>query len=226
MMTRNANFVAALLLVASVLVASGAAATGSIFGGLDLPSDGGTIGGSDFGWALGGYYTAPLSPVVDVGGLVAYNRFVSTLSDLPFIGDLFDYEFQPWEVQALGQFRFAGRLPGLPGLRWPRRGQLQPAGGGRRQQPPDGVRLAGRAGWPDREDRVPGRVSLGRSGRLVGDMVWDHGGRGLLARSHDRGAGRVLPACHNVPRKAHEDGTLSRTASRWIDRGDARRLRA
>ena len=142
----------ALLLMACMLMASDAAASGSIFIGLDLPSNGAAIGGSDFGWNFGGYFTTPLSPVIDVGGLVAYNRFISTLSGLPVIGELFEYEFQPWELQALGQFRFMGNdsqaLRGFAGLGLANYNQLDVGGSsGRRTEFAWQAGLAGKVEW-------------------------------------------------------------------------------
>jgi hypothetical protein len=64
----------------------------SAFLGANFPT-GEFNSGTDIGWSLGGYYTYDALPIVEVGGLIAYNDFsVENLDN-----------FTAWEIQALGQ---------------------------------------------------------------------------------------------------------------------------
>jgi len=93
MTTRKACLVVAALSLITVGAASSATAGSSVFGGANFPT-GDFNNGSDVGWVLGGYHTAPVIPMlVDVGGTLAYNKFSLSSDD----------SFNAWELQALGQ---------------------------------------------------------------------------------------------------------------------------
>ena len=84
------------VIVAVSLLFSGAFATveagGSFFAGANFPT-GDFNSGADIGWSLGGYYTYDALPIVEVGGIVAYNDFSTEHVD----------NFTAWEIEALGQ---------------------------------------------------------------------------------------------------------------------------
>ena len=90
--------VALLILAAAPMAHAG----GSIFGGVNFPT-GDFNDGASTGWNLGGYYTGSLLPLVEIGGLVAYNDFSVGAADIPGFDDVFGSSFNAWEIEALGQ---------------------------------------------------------------------------------------------------------------------------
>jgi len=97
-----------LLLVMTFLVALGSASTasagGSIFVGANFPT-GGFGDNAKTGWSAGGYYTIDLLPIVDIGGLVAYNDWSTDLGDVAEDLDPFGGSINAWEFHALGQVK-------------------------------------------------------------------------------------------------------------------------
>jgi hypothetical protein len=97
-----------LLLVMTLLVALGAASSasagGSIFLGANFPT-GGFSDGAKTGWSAGGFYTADLMPIVDIGGLVAFNDWSTDYSGVG--ADPFGGSINAWEFHALGQLKVA-----------------------------------------------------------------------------------------------------------------------
>jgi len=91
--------VAFLILAAAPMAHAG----GSIFGGVNFPT-GEFNDGASTGWNLGGYYTAGLIPLVEIGGLVAYNDFSGAMNFIPDeIDDIFGYSINAWGIEDLGQ---------------------------------------------------------------------------------------------------------------------------
>ena len=94
------------LLVMTLLIALGTASTatagGSIFAGANFPT-GGFGDNAKTGFTAGGYYTGGLLPIVELGGLVAYNDWSIDFGDAPELGDLFGDSINAWEIHALGQ---------------------------------------------------------------------------------------------------------------------------
>ena len=103
----NRKIVLPLVLILALGAASTAMAGGSVFGGVNFPT-GGFGDGAKTGWGLGGYWTADLMPIVDIGALVSYNNFASDLDDLPNLDELTDDSLNTWEFHALGQLSFGG----------------------------------------------------------------------------------------------------------------------
>jgi hypothetical protein len=103
-----------LALVLTLGLASTALAGGSIFAGVDFPT-GGFGDNAKTGWTAGAYYTADLMPIVDIGGLVAYNDFSIDAGGLEGAEDLLGGSINAWEIHALGQLSFL-MLKGYLGL--------------------------------------------------------------------------------------------------------------
>lgn len=95
----TATAIAAILVLAAVPMAH---AGGSIFAGVTFPT-GDFNDAAKNGWTGGAYYTANLAPLVELGGLVAYNDFSFGTTDIPGLDELFGNGFDAWEVEALGQ---------------------------------------------------------------------------------------------------------------------------
>jgi len=75
---------------------------GSAFIGIGFPT-GDFKSGFDGGWTAGGYLTASVTPIFEVGGTISYTEFESLLGDIPIIGKYFGEDFDTWEFHALGQ---------------------------------------------------------------------------------------------------------------------------
>ena len=102
-----------LILILSLGAASAASAGGSIFAGVNFPT-GGFGDDAKTGWTGGAYYTADLMPIVDIGGLLAYNNFSTSLTDVDLENAL-GGSIDAWELHALGQLNFM-MLKGFLGL--------------------------------------------------------------------------------------------------------------
>jgi len=102
MTCRRSTLVSACLACLILASAPAAHAGASIFAGVNFPT-GDFNEGAKTGWALGGYYTWDLLPLVDVGATVAYNDFSLGLSGIPDLDEAFGTSFNAWEVEALGQ---------------------------------------------------------------------------------------------------------------------------
>jgi hypothetical protein len=109
----NRKVILPLVLILALCGASTALAGGSIFAGVDFPT-GGFGDDAKTGWTVGGYYTADLMPIVDIGGLLAYNDF-STSLDSDIIENALGGSINAWEFHALGQLKFL-MLKGFLGL--------------------------------------------------------------------------------------------------------------
>ena len=105
MIIRNKHLILTLTFLVVLGAASTASAGGSIFAGVDFPT-GGFDDAAKTGWTAGGYYTADLMPIVDIGALVAYNDFSTSFNDVPVLGDAFGSSINAWEFHALGQLEF------------------------------------------------------------------------------------------------------------------------
>ena len=114
MFNRKNNVLLVMTLLIALGSASAASAGGSIFVGADFPT-GGFGDDAKTGFTAGGYYTADLMPIVDIGGLIAYNNWSLDLSDTPGAEELFGDSINAWEVHALGQLSFL-MLKGYLGL--------------------------------------------------------------------------------------------------------------
>jgi len=114
MFNRKNNVLLVMTLLIALGTASAASAGGSIFVGANFPT-GGFTDAAKTGFTAGGYYVADLMPIVDLGGLVAYNDFSTKLGDVPELGDAFGSSLNAWEIHALGQLKFL-MLKGFLGL--------------------------------------------------------------------------------------------------------------
>ena len=114
MFHRKNSLVLAMTLLVVMGAASVASAGGSIFAGANFPT-GGFGDGAKTGWTAGGYYTADLMPIVDIGGLIAYNDWSTDLSGVAENLDPFGGSINAWEFHALGQLKVA-ILKGFLGL--------------------------------------------------------------------------------------------------------------
>ena len=115
MFHRKSSLLLTMIILLTLGTASAASAGGSIFLGANFPT-GGFADGAKTGWSAGGYYTADLMPIVDIGALVAYNDW-STDAGAIAQGDAdpFGGSIDAWEVHALGQLSFL-MLKGFLGL--------------------------------------------------------------------------------------------------------------
>jgi len=96
-----------MIILLTLGTASAATAGGSIFVGADFPT-GGFGDGAKTGWSAGGYYTLDLIPIVDIGGLVAYNDWSTDFTSTNQIKtDPFGGSINAWEIHALGQLKVA-----------------------------------------------------------------------------------------------------------------------
>lgn len=109
----NRKIVLPLILILALGAASTASAGGSIFAGVDFPT-GGFGDDAKTGWTAGGYYTADLMPIVDIGGLIAYNDFSTSIGDVG-LDNALGGSINAWEFHALGQLSFL-MLKGYLGL--------------------------------------------------------------------------------------------------------------
>ena len=109
----NRKIVLPLVLILALGAASTALAGGSIFAGVNFPT-GGFGDDAKTGWTGGAYYTADLMPIVDIGGLLAYNNFSTSITDVDEDNAL-GGSYDAWELHALGQLSFL-MLKGYLGL--------------------------------------------------------------------------------------------------------------
>ncbi len=101
----NRKVLVVLVCLGALGAASSASAGGSIFVGADFPT-GGFGDTAKTGWTAGAYYTGNLMPIVELGGLVAYNDWTLDLGETPELAALFGDSINAWEVHALGQLNF------------------------------------------------------------------------------------------------------------------------
>lgn len=102
-MLRSKSCIAMVIL--ALLIGGGnamAKPNGSVFIGAGFPT-GDFKSGLDGGWTAGGYLTASVTPIFELGGTIAYTEFTSLLGEIPIIGKYFGEDFDAWEFHALGQ---------------------------------------------------------------------------------------------------------------------------
>jgi hypothetical protein len=114
MFNRKNNVLLVMTILIALGTASAASAGGSIFAGANFPT-GGFGDDASTGWTLGGYYTADVMPIIDIGGLVSYNDWSIDIGDTPGVEDILGDSINAWEVHALGQLSFL-MLKGYLGL--------------------------------------------------------------------------------------------------------------
>ena len=107
MFHRKSSLLLTMIILLTLGTASAASAGGAIFLGANFPT-GGFADGAKTGWSAGGYYTADLMPIVDIGGLVAYNDWSTDAGAIAQgATDPFGGSINAWEIHALGQLKVA-----------------------------------------------------------------------------------------------------------------------
>ena len=106
MFNRKNNVLLVMTLLIALGTASAASAGGSIFAGANFPT-GGFGDNANTGFTAGGYFTGGLLPIVELGGLVAYNDWSIDLGDTPGLDELLGDSINAWELHALGQLNVA-----------------------------------------------------------------------------------------------------------------------